>query len=131
MLQRRPNRTELISMDSYIQILCRFQKCKQKVPPLLLLSNENSPFTPTKEDFSNPFSSIYDKNLWVVCNTQPYSSCGNIKYLYIEIIRRLKEFSVTTNLQIFQKTEFCLLCCSRCTPRCYFKRLSNLLENSR
>jgi hypothetical protein len=32
MLQRRPNRTELRSMDSCIQILCRFQKCKRKVP---------------------------------------------------------------------------------------------------
>jgi hypothetical protein len=42
MLQRRPNRTELRSMDSYIQILCRFQKCKQKVPPPSLLSNEKS-----------------------------------------------------------------------------------------
>ena len=28
MLQLRPNRTELRSMDSYIQILCRFQKRK-------------------------------------------------------------------------------------------------------
>ena len=33
MLQLRPNCTELRSMDSYIQILCRFQKCKLKVPP--------------------------------------------------------------------------------------------------
>ena len=33
MLQRRPNRTELRSIDSYIQILCRFQQSKQKVPP--------------------------------------------------------------------------------------------------
>ena len=33
MLQRRPNCTELRLMDSYIQILCRFQKCKRKVPP--------------------------------------------------------------------------------------------------
>ena len=40
MLQRRPNPTELRSMDSYIQILCRFQICKQKVPPPSLLSNE-------------------------------------------------------------------------------------------
>ena len=40
MLQRRPNRTELRSMDSYIQILCRFQKCKQKVPPPSLLTSE-------------------------------------------------------------------------------------------
>ena len=44
MLQRRPNRTHLRSMDSCIQILCRFQKCKQKVPPPSLLSNEKSPF---------------------------------------------------------------------------------------
>jgi hypothetical protein len=27
MLQRRRNRTEVRLMDSYIQILCRFQKC--------------------------------------------------------------------------------------------------------
>ena len=53
MLQRRPNWTELRSMGSYIQILCRFQKCKQKVPPPSLLSNEKSPFT-FKEDFSHP-----------------------------------------------------------------------------
>ena len=33
MLQRRPNWTELRLMDSYIQTLCRFQKCMQKVPP--------------------------------------------------------------------------------------------------
>jgi hypothetical protein len=55
MLKRRPNRTELRLMDSYIQVLCRLQKCKRKVPPLLLLSNEKSPFTPQrikKGDFS-------------------------------------------------------------------------------
>ena len=40
MLQRRPNWTELRSMDSYIQILCRFQKCKRKVPPPTLLSTK-------------------------------------------------------------------------------------------
>ena len=28
MMQRRPNPTELGSMDSYIQIFCRFQKSK-------------------------------------------------------------------------------------------------------
>ena len=33
MLQRRPNRTELRSMDSYIQISYRFHKSKQKGPP--------------------------------------------------------------------------------------------------
>ena len=54
MLQHQLNHTELRLMDSYIQILCRFQKCKQKVPPPLLLSNEQSPFTPPKEDFSHP-----------------------------------------------------------------------------
>ena len=32
-LQRRPNRAELRSMDSYNQIFSRFQKYKRKVPP--------------------------------------------------------------------------------------------------
>ena len=32
MLQHQPNRTELRLMDSHVQILCRFRKCKQKVP---------------------------------------------------------------------------------------------------
>jgi hypothetical protein len=41
MLQRRPNPKELRSMDSYIQILCRFQKCKRKVPPLSLPCSKN------------------------------------------------------------------------------------------
>jgi hypothetical protein len=45
MLQHRPNWMELRSMDSHIQILCRFQKCKRKVPPPSLLSNEKSPFS--------------------------------------------------------------------------------------
>ena len=33
MLQHQLNRTEIRKMDSYIQISCRFQKCKRKVPP--------------------------------------------------------------------------------------------------
>ena len=33
MLQLTPNCSELRSMDLYNQILCRFQKCKRKVPP--------------------------------------------------------------------------------------------------
>ena len=49
-LQSRPNRTELRSMDSYIQILCRFQKSKQKVPPPSLFSNEKSPFATPKDE---------------------------------------------------------------------------------
>jgi hypothetical protein len=32
-LQLTPNQMELRSMDLYIQIFCRFQKCKQKVTP--------------------------------------------------------------------------------------------------
>ena len=40
MLQLRPNCTELRSMDYYHQIFCRFQKCKRKVPPPSLLSND-------------------------------------------------------------------------------------------
>jgi hypothetical protein len=47
---------ELRSMDSYIPILCRFQKCQRKVPPPSLFRNEKSPFTPLKEDFSHPWS---------------------------------------------------------------------------
>ena len=41
-------------MESYIQILCRFQKCRQKVPPLLLLSNEKSSFSPPKNEKNLP-----------------------------------------------------------------------------
>ena len=43
MMQRPPNPTELRLMDSYIQILCRFQKSKQKVPPLSLPCTKKSP----------------------------------------------------------------------------------------
>ena len=54
MLQRRLNRKEPRSMDSYNQILCRFQKIKRKVPPPSPLSTQKSPFTPPKKDFSHP-----------------------------------------------------------------------------
>ena len=40
MLQRRPNPTELRSMDYYHQIFCRFRKCKRKDPPPSPLSND-------------------------------------------------------------------------------------------
>ena len=40
MSQLRPNCTELRSMDYYHQIFCRFRKCKRKVPPPSLLSND-------------------------------------------------------------------------------------------
>ena len=42
MLQCRPYCMELRSMDSYIQVLCRFQKCKRIAPQLSLLNNEKS-----------------------------------------------------------------------------------------
>ena len=45
-------------MDSYIQILCRFQKCKRKVPPPSLLSNEKSPFTPPKDEKNLPLGVV-------------------------------------------------------------------------
>ena len=44
LLHCQPNRMELRSVYSYIQILCRFQKCKQKVPPPSLLSNTEGTF---------------------------------------------------------------------------------------
>ena len=50
MLQCQPNRMDLRSMDFYIQILCRFQKSKQKVPPPSLLSNDKSPFATPKDE---------------------------------------------------------------------------------
>ena len=50
MMQRRPNPTELTSMDSYIPIICRFQKSKGKVPRPSPLSTKKSP----QEDFSHP-----------------------------------------------------------------------------
>ena len=43
MMQLRPNRTELRLMDSFIQILCRFQKFKRKVPPLSPLFRRKKP----------------------------------------------------------------------------------------
>ena len=48
MMQRRPNRMELRSMDSYIQILCTFQKSKQKVLPPSLPCTKKLPFTPQR-----------------------------------------------------------------------------------
>jgi hypothetical protein len=50
MMQHQPNRTELRSMDSYIQILCRFQKSKQKVLSPSLPCTKKSPFNPPKKD---------------------------------------------------------------------------------
>ena len=52
MMQRQPNCTELRLMDSYIQILCRFQKSMQKVPPLSLPCTKKSP---PKDDYFFPF----------------------------------------------------------------------------
>ena len=53
MLQHEPNRTELRSMDSYNQIICRFQKFKRKFPPPLLLNNEKS--SPPKDEKNLPY----------------------------------------------------------------------------
>ena len=59
MLQLRPSCTELRSMDSHTQILCRFQKCKQKVPPPSSLKKvffQNLPWgTKGKKSEKNPF----------------------------------------------------------------------------
>jgi hypothetical protein len=55
MMQSWPNQTELRLMDSYIQILCIFQKSKQKVPPPLLLTlyQKRMIFSHPKEWFSS------------------------------------------------------------------------------
>ena len=49
-MQQQPNCTELRLMDSYIQILCRLQKSKRKVPPPSLTCTKKSPFTPPKDE---------------------------------------------------------------------------------
>ena len=51
-IQHQPNPMELRSMDSCIQISCRFLKCQQNVPPPSLLSNEKSSFEGVKGDLS-------------------------------------------------------------------------------
>ena len=56
--RKSPNHTELRLMDSCIQILCRFQKSKQKVPPLTLPCNKKSPFPLPQERF---FSSLVEE----------------------------------------------------------------------
>ena len=50
MMQCRLNPRELRSMVSYIQILCRFQRSKQKVPPPSLPCTKKSPFTPKDKE---------------------------------------------------------------------------------
>ena len=57
MSQLRPNRTELRSMDYYHQIFCRFRKCKRKVPPPLLLSNDFEKSCFSSAIFSSDFFS--------------------------------------------------------------------------
>jgi hypothetical protein len=41
-------------MDSYIQIFCRFQICKQNVPPPSLPCTKKSTYTPTRKIFTHP-----------------------------------------------------------------------------
>ena len=62
MLQRRLNSTELRAMDSYIQILCRFQKSKQKVPPPSLPCTKKSPFTPRKDEKNLPEGDLLEQD---------------------------------------------------------------------
>ena len=58
MMQCQPNRTELRSMDSYIQILCRFQKSKWKVPPLSLPCIKKSSEDPVYYSFATLNSTL-------------------------------------------------------------------------
>ena len=55
MLQHRQNGAELRSIDSYIQILCKFQKSKQKVPSLF---TQKSPFTLLKDEKNLPLGDL-------------------------------------------------------------------------
>ena len=49
-MQRQLNSTEFRSMDSFVQILCRFQKRSQKVPPPLYPALKNHPLKGVKGD---------------------------------------------------------------------------------
>ena len=80
MLQLRPNRTELRSMDYYHQIFCRFRKCKQKVPPPSPLSTQKLPFTPPKEDFSHPLGGVKG-DFWVLRGDGGGSFCLHFRNL--------------------------------------------------
>ena len=51
MMQQQPNCMELRLKDSYIQILCGFQKSKQKVPPPSLHCKCLQEFTGTLQGF--------------------------------------------------------------------------------
>ena len=69
MMQRQPNPTELESMDSYIQILCRFQKSKQKVPPSSFLTKIQNRINKKseKEILLNTSHFMYgSQNSWMV-----------------------------------------------------------------
>ena len=55
MMQRRPNPTELRSMDSNIQILCRVQTSKLKVPPPSLPCTKKTTLYPSKDGKNLPW----------------------------------------------------------------------------
>ena len=51
-------------MGAYIQILCRFQKYKQNVPPAALLKIEKSLFAPAKGIFFSSFGGTFHLHFW-------------------------------------------------------------------
>ena len=89
MLQLRPNCTELRSMDYYLQIFCRFRKCKQKVPPPSLLSN----------DFKKSW--IFSKFLVMFL-----FSLIKIFWPYKDFVQNLRYCNVKTNIWVIWKKHF-------------------------
>ena len=88
MSQLRPNCTELRLMDYYHQIFCRFRKCKQKVPPPALLSNDFEKswffskilvnfFFPLTKNF-RPYKDFWSKISYIGKSKQKLESFENI-----------------------------------------------------
>ena len=92
-------------MDSYIQLLCRFQKSKQNVPPPSLPWTKKSPFTLPKGNF---FSLLQVKCLLVeslVLNLQIWNfECSSLSFLNPD---KQAFFSVNILVRNQNKCRFC------------------------
>ena len=104
MMQQQPNCMELRLKDSYIQILCGFQKSKQKVPPPSLHCKCLQKFTGTLRGFQIHGDFMYTHNpcnFWSKSKKQvrtfdiysllrvfkfPYNFCGDFRQHVISVM---------------------------------------------
>jgi hypothetical protein len=91
MLQRRPNSLEFRSMDYYIQILCRFQKCSKKFLHSCFSVMKNHPLPPKERFFSSlSFYGMSQNRCHFVL--QGWTLSGNSKFLKINFSRLIYQF---------------------------------------